>query len=106
MTDLVAEQPLAPQVRAAVLRYLARTPGIAVGGVVSDRAGRRGVALHLDTTMSGLPERRTLIVDPDDGRILGNEATLTRDPGKLNVPIPTVVAYNVFRDARYVDDLS
>lgn len=103
--DLAAEQPLAPPVRAAVLRYLARTPGLAVDGIVADRAGRRGVAVHVDTTMSGLPERRTLIVDPNDGRILGAETLLTSDAGKLNVPVPSVISYNTFRSARYTDEL-
>lgn len=105
VSDLAAEQPLAPPVRAAVLRYLARTPGLAVDGIVADRAGRRGVAVHVDTTMSGLPERRTLIVDPDDGRILGAETLLTTDAGKLNVPVPSVISYNTFRSARYADEL-
>ena len=105
VVDLAAEQPLAPAVRAAVLRYLARTPGLAVDGIVADRAGRRGVAVHVDTTMSGLPERRTLIVDPDNGRILGAETLLTKDAGKLNVPVPSVISYTTFRGARYTDEL-
>jgi len=105
VTDLVAEQPLPPTVRAAVLRYLARTPGLTVDGIVSDRAGRRGVAMHLDTDMSGLPERRSLIVDSQDGRVLGSETTLTQDAGKLNVPIPSVISYTTFRIAQYVEQL-
>ncbi len=106
ITDLAAEQPLAPPVRAAVLRYLARTPGLAVAGIVADRAGRRGVAVYIDTTMSGLPERRTLIVDPDDGQVLGSETLLTEDAGMLNVPVPSVISYTTFRGARYTDDLN
>ena len=105
VADLAAEQPLAPPVRAAVLRYLARTPGLAVDGIVADRAGRRGVAVHVDTTMSGLPERRTLIVDPDDGRILGAETLLTEDAGKLNVPVPSIISYTTFHSARYTNEL-
>jgi len=105
VTDLVREQPLAPQVRAAVLRYLARTPGLTVDGIVTDRAGRRGLAVHLDTTMSGLPERRTLIIDPDDGRVLGAETLLTKSAGALEVSVPSVISYTTFRSARYTDDL-
>jgi len=105
IADLAAEQPLAPPVRAAVLRYLARTPGLAVAGIVADRSGRRGVAVQIDTTMSGLPNRRTLIVDPDDGQILGSETLLTEDAGMLNVPVPSVISYTTFLSARYTDDL-
>ncbi len=105
VTDLASEQPLAPQVRAAVLRYLARTPGLTVDGIVTDRAGRRGVAVHVDTTMSGLPERRALIIDPDDGRVLGAETLLTETAGALNVPVPSVIGYTTFRSGRYTDDL-
>ncbi len=105
VADAVAEQPLPPAVRAAVLRYLARTPGLAVDGVVRDRAGREGIAVHVDTTMTGLPERRTLIVDPVDGRILGAETLLTRTAGKLNVPSTSVISYTTSRAARYTDDL-
>ena len=105
VADLVAEQPLSPAVRAAVLRYLARTPGLSVDGIVADRSGRRGVAVHLDTTMSGLPERRTLIVDPDDGRVLGAETMLTEDAGRLNVAVPSVIDYKTFRSGGYTDKL-
>lgn len=105
ITDLVREQPLTPAVRAAVLRYLARTPGLAVDGIVTDRAGRRGIAVQVDTGMSGLPERRTLIIDPHDGRILGSETVLTEDAGALNVRIPSVIGYTTFRSADYVNQI-
>lgn len=105
ITDAVREQPLTPAVRAAVLRYLARTPGLVLDGIVSDRAGRRGVAMHVDTTMSGLPERRTVIIDPANGQILGTETLLTENPGLLNVRVPSVISYTTFRSARYTDIL-
>ncbi len=104
ITDLAREQPLPPAVRAAVLRYLAATPGLLLTGPVEDRSGRRGVAVHLDSDHSGLPTRYTLIIDPASGRLLGDEQLLTTTAGALNVPVPSVIAYTTHLDARYVDD--
>lgn len=60
--------------------------------------------MHVDTKMSGLPERRALIIDPDDGRVLGAETLLTETAGALNVPVPSVIGYTTFRSGRYTDD--
>lgn len=103
--DAAAEQPQTPAVRAAMLRYLAQTPGLTTTGMVSDRAGRTGLAVHVTTSMSGLPERRTVIIDPNTGRILGGETTLTETAGKLNVPVPSVISYTNLISSEYVADL-
>jgi hypothetical protein len=101
--DAYAESPLAPPVRAALLRYVAATPGVVVTGRVTDRAGRDGVAVSLDSDFSGLPTRYTLIIDPDDGRLLGSESMLTERAGKLDVPVPSVIAYTVLLSADFTD---
>jgi len=100
--DAYGQMPLPPGVRAAVLRYLARTPGLALAGRVTDRAGREAIAVAVDDT-SGLPTRHTLLIDPADGRLLGREEMLTTSAGKLNVPIPSVIGYTVYLDSRYTD---
>lgn len=105
ITDLAREQPLTPAVRAAVLRYLAATPGLLLTGPVEDRSGRRGVAVHLDSDHTGLPTRYTVIIDPDSGRVLGDEQLLTTTAGALDVSVPSVIAYTTHLDARYVDDV-
>lgn len=105
VADLYREQPLAPEVRAAVLRYLAATPGLAVTGMVVDRAGRTGLAVHLDSDLGGLPNRRTMIIDPADGKLLGAEEVLTETAGKLNVRIPSVISYESFLDSSYVSSI-
>lgn len=106
ITDLAREQPLPPPVRAAVLRYLAATPGLRLTGAVDDRSGRPGLAVHLDTDHGGLPNRDTLIIDAVTGTLLGSEEMLTEDPGLLDVPIPSVISYTTYVDARYVDSTS
>ena len=100
--DAYGEMPLPPDVRAAVLRYVARTPGLVLAGRVTDRAGREAIAVAVDD-MSGLPTRHTLLFDPADGRLLGREEMLTTSAGKLNVPIPSVIGYTVYLDSRYTD---
>jgi len=103
VTDLVAEQPLRPAIRAAVLRYLAETPGLAVTGMVKDRAGRTGLAVHIDTSLSGLPERRSLVIDPSSGSVFAAETELTETAGALNVPVPSVISYTSYLGSEFVD---
>jgi hypothetical protein len=105
LADAVAEQPLTPAVRAASVRYLARTDGLLLDGLVSDRAGRRGLAFHVETSMSGLPERRSVIIDPDDGRLLAVETALIGSAGGLNVAPGSVISYTTFRSAVFTDSL-
>ena len=101
--DTYGQVPVPPVVRAALLRYLAATPTLTATGTVTDRAGRKGVAFSLDSDYSGLPTRYTLIIDPDTGKLLASEDTLTTRAGALNVPIPAVISYNIYLDANYTD---
>jgi hypothetical protein len=99
--DAYRSMPIPPAVRARMLRYLADTPGLSVAGSVTDRAGRAGLAVGLDSAYSGLPTRYVLIIDPQTGQLLADEETLTTSAGKLNVRIPSVVSYEVFLSAHY-----
>ena len=103
--DLAKSQPVTPTVRAALLRYLASTPGLMLLGEVSDRAGRDGVAVALDSDYSGLMSRYTVIVDRANGKILALEETLTTDAGKLNVRVPSVISYDLVLAADRTDTL-
>jgi hypothetical protein len=96
ITDLVRERVLAPDERAAVLRVLARVPGLMANGEVEDRAGRAGQAFSLNSRYTGLMTRYTLIVDPATGAFLGFEQMLTESAGKLNVKIPSVIGYESY----------
>lgn len=99
--DAYQAMPLGPSVRAALLRYLADTPGLLLTGQVSDRVGRPGLAVSIDSDYSGLPTRYTLIVDTTTGALIDSEETLTSSAGKLNVTIPAVISYTVFLGSRY-----
>lgn len=104
LTDLALQQPIPPGARSAILRVLARSPGLIDSGNVIDRAGRGGVAVSLDSAYSGGPTRYTLILDPHTGSLLGEEETLLGSPGKLNVRPGAVLAYTAFLSSGYVDN--
>lgn len=101
--DTYGQVPVPPPVRAGLLRYLAQTPTLTATGTVTDRAGRPGVAFSLDSDYSGLPTRYTVIIDPDTGKLLATEDTLTSSAGRLNVPIPSVIGYTTYLEADYTD---
>ncbi|UCM88087.1 CU044_5270 family protein [Streptomyces marincola] len=94
--DLVTQQALGPDQRAAFLRMLAGTEGLEYDGEVTDRAGRDGQAFSAVSSSSGLPTRYTFIIDPATGDVLGQEDTLTESAGELDVPIPSVIGYEVY----------
>jgi hypothetical protein len=107
VTDLWREQALPPELQAAVLRLLADQPGLVNRGRVFDRAGRPGIAISVDSDYSGLPTRYTIIFDDSTGMLRDYEETLTTTAGKLNVPIPSVISYTIWRgfgDVNHVGD--
>ena len=69
--DDLRETLSAPAQRAALLAAAARVPGIVLVGNVTDRAGRRGVAIAVHSDDDH--ERLELIVDPGTGELLGEE---------------------------------
>jgi hypothetical protein len=97
VTDLWREQAPAPVLQAAILRALADQPGLVNQGTVIDRAGQPGVAISVDSDYSGLPTRYTLIFDDSTGMLRDYEEMLTTTAGKLNVPVPSVISYTVWR---------
>ncbi|SBW28058.1 CU044_5270 family protein [Protofrankia symbiont of Coriaria ruscifolia] len=103
-TDLYLEQTPAAPARAAVLEVLANTSGLQLQGRTVDRIGRSGLAFSVDSSMSGLPTRYILIIDPTDGRLLDQEQVLITSAGALNVPIPSTISYVVFADAAHTSD--
>lgn len=105
VTDLWIQQAPPPALQAAILRVLADQPGLVDRGHVTDRAGRPGVAVSVDSAYGGLPTRYTLIFDPATGMVLDYEETLTTTAGKLNVPIPSTISYTTWRGYGDVDHL-
>lgn len=96
LQSLLNDQSVPPDLLATFYRALAQDPEMRSYGQVTDRAGRKGVAIGFDSDYSGLPGRDLLIVDPETGTPLGGEEILTTDPGKLNVRVPAVIGYIVY----------
>lgn len=107
VVDLWQQQVPAPALQAAILRVLSNASGITDEGAVTDRAGRSGHAVSVDSDYSGLPTRYTLVFSPTTGMLLDYEETLTTSAGALNVPIPSVARYVLWRshaDVAHVGD--
>ncbi|MFF0740975.1 CU044_5270 family protein [Streptomyces sp. NPDC004111] len=86
--------------RAALLDVLASRPDVKYRGTVTDRAGRTGRAVYVDSDYGGLPTRHTLIFAPADGRLLAYEEELTETAGALNVSVPSVTLYVNYLSAK------
>ncbi|GAA6527449.1 hypothetical protein [Intrasporangium sp. DVR] len=97
LTDLAKEQNPGPASRAAALRLLAGSPDVHSLGAMTDRDGRPGRGFAVDSDLTGLPTRYVLIVDPLTGRLLASEQVLTERAGRLDVDVPAVISYVVFR---------
>jgi len=99
------QQVLSPKVNAALLQVLAAIPGIREQGTVTDRVGRPGVAVSLDTTW-GRPYRYILVFDQTSGALLDHEQIATTiyragQPEPLHVHIPAVVQYMAYLTSRH-----
>lgn len=73
--QLISEQWLAPEVRAALFRALPTIKGITMTEDVPVADGRRGVAFSLDDDGA----RQSLVLDPQTFRYLGTNATRLQD---------------------------
>ncbi|MER6443116.1 hypothetical protein ABT275_43515 [Streptomyces sp. NPDC001185] len=87
---------LTPEQRAASLRVLETKKDLKFSGTAKDRAGREGLAFTVESDSSGLPSKHTLVINPDDGKVLAYEELLTGDPGALKVKTPAVINYVTF----------
>lgn len=94
--EILPSQRMEPDLLAAFYDMLADEQPLRFYGPVTDRAGRRGIAIGFDSDYGGLPGRDLLIVDRQTGTPLGIEEILTKDPGALNVRVPAVIGYEAF----------
>jgi hypothetical protein len=101
-TDVADRQPIAGPVEAVMLKLLALTPGAINSGTVTDRGGRRGVAVSVESGYTGAEILYTLIFDPTTGQLLESDQTLSGDPGDLDVPQGSVLAYTTFLTSGHV----
>ena len=96
LIERLMQRRLEPTLLASFYRLLAAEDAMRFYGDVTDRGGRRGIAVGFDSTHTGLPKRHMLIVDASTGTPLSFEEMLTTDPGQLDTRVPAVVAYVIF----------
>jgi hypothetical protein len=119
VSDTWKAQVVTPQVEAALLRMIAGEPDMKNSGTVTDRVGRRGVAVSTESNHSGSLTRYTLIFDPSTGALLDYEETqleaesaavtqLSPNGSMMNTPplrlrMPATLSYDVFLKTGRVD---
>lgn len=92
--DIWNTRAVPPELQSALLQVLATRPDIHFDGAVTDRAGRAGTAVSIDT--GGAPATRSvLILGADTGTLLGyEEVALTA--GDLPVQAPATIGYTLW----------
>ncbi len=89
-----------PPVRAAMLHLLAGTGDVVYRGAVTDRAGRPGVEVSVDSDV-----RDTLIFDGHTGVLLAFEAVLLTQPSGLDIGPGAIRESVLYLDYGYTDQL-
>lgn len=86
----------------AYLSVVAGLAGVTTLGAVTDRMGRPGTAVYLDTVRPEGTYRSVLVLDDSTGRILAVEEDLIAGPANGRTPfapVPSVKSYTVLADA-------
>jgi hypothetical protein len=89
--------------RVAALRVLASTSGLAYRGIVVDAAGRRGVAITVDSDSGGT--RDVAVFAPATGQLLAYERVFLRSPIRAALVTPAVSDSVLFLTAERVERL-
>ncbi len=96
VNEVHSEQAVELETRTTMLEMLAREPGVEYLGPTTDRADREALAFAADGSDTGVERRHVLLLNPDDGELLGYEEIVTGDTREMNVEAPAVVAYTTF----------
>jgi hypothetical protein len=101
LTSLSGTEPIPSLVEAGILRLLALIPGVSYSGGVTDRDGRPGIGVSVESSETGLDVLYTLIFNQSTGQLLEADQTLDGAPGDLDVPQGSVIAYTTFLASGY-----
>ncbi|MBB5868590.1 hypothetical protein F4553_001969 [Allocatelliglobosispora scoriae] len=101
LADMCRYHVLNPTQRAAVLLALAKAGGLIYRGIVTDRGGRRGLAVSLDTDDHTL--RQVLVFDRDNGSLLSREQITLVADDDLRLPAGSVTAYVLYLEHRTIN---
>jgi hypothetical protein len=96
--------PPAPKLLTSVYTMIDLFPGVSDAGWVTDRAGRRGLAIAVPTGGPGYEHSVRLIVNPRSGRLLDVE-DIQIDPSGVKIRTPFVFSYTLFLRAGVTSSL-
>ncbi|HEX3977023.1 MAG TPA: hypothetical protein VHW96_12225 [Solirubrobacteraceae bacterium] len=99
---LTQTRPVPGAAQAVLLRILSRIPDVVNQGSTTDRAGRAGAAVSLDSSYSGEPITYTLIFNQATGALLESDETLSDRPHRLDAVKGAVVGFTTFVRSGYV----
>ena len=100
--DALRETSTTPAQRAALYEVAARLRGVELVGPVRDRSGRRGVAVAMRDEENRI--RHTLIFDPDNSALLGEEQTALAGNAWGYRP-GTVIGWSTYLETAVVDHI-
>lgn len=103
VADLYRSTAASRDVRVAALRLLARNEGLLLRGAVTDRLGRRGLGVSVDSSEHG--SRDLIVFDQKTGWLLAYESMLLRRPEKVPVRVPAVFSYVLYLDYGWRSDM-
>jgi hypothetical protein len=86
--DLLREDPIPAEVRAALYLVAARIPCIKLLGLTHDAIGRPALAVALNDTFDG--QRDELLFDPETSMLLGGRSVVVSPPRSYHVKPGTV----------------
>jgi hypothetical protein len=101
-SDVLREARATPEQRAAAYEALARVPGVMLVGEVTDRLGRRGVAVAVDIVEnepSGFLYRYMLVFDPETADLLEERREVLPGNRHRGLPAGMIEAYATYEYA-------
>lgn len=103
--DILREPGAPPEVRSTLYKVAAKIEGVELVGNVTDRAGRRGVAVAMTSDYSGARQRLMLIFDPVTATLLGEEETMLDQVDWIDTKPPVVIGYTTYLESGIVTKL-
>lgn len=100
--DTWANEVVTPALQSALLQILSQQP-VLLEGATTDRLGRRGIAISVESSDGDSRTKEILVLDPTSGMLLGYEevALVARD---LPIAAPATVSYIMWLSTGYVAD--
>jgi hypothetical protein len=101
--DLYAQRVVPSDLAAALWTVLAGEPDVVGFGMTTDRLGRVGIAVAVPTGQRDAPATVTLVISPDDGRLLEWDNIVASMP-QIGIDRPAVAGFQAFLASQWVTE--